>query len=92
MNQGEIEIDPHAVEYFRAMYDASVRYMDDVLGQFLAELETLGLADEATLILTSDHGEEFLEHGKMAHTQVYPESLLVPLLVVCPCKPAISKT
>jgi hypothetical protein len=84
VNQGEMEIDPDAVEYFRAMYDASVRYMDDVLGQFVAELEALGLADETTLILTSDHGEEFLEHGKMAHTQVYPESLLVPLLVVHP--------
>ena len=84
VNQGEMEIDPEAVEYFRAMYDASVRYMDDVVGQFLAELDTLGLMGETTLILTSDHGEEFLEHGKMAHTQVYPESLLVPLLVVHP--------
>jgi hypothetical protein len=84
VNKGEMEIDTEAVQYFRAMYDASVRYMDDVLGQFLAELEALGLADETTLILTSDHGEEFLEHGKMAHTQVYPESLLVPLLVVHP--------
>lgn len=88
VNQGDMAIDPQAVEYFRAMYDASVRYVDDVLGQFLVELETLGLAEETTLILTSDHGEEFLEHGKMAHTQVYPESLLVPLLVVHPLQTA----
>ncbi len=84
INQGEMEIDPETVEYFRAMYDASVRYMDDVLGRFVAELEALGLQDETTLIVTSDHGEEFFEHGKMAHTQVYPESVLVPLLVVHP--------
>ena len=84
VNGGELEIDSETAEYFRAMYDASVRYVDDVLGQFVSELETLGLLDNTTLIVTSDHGEEFLEHGRMAHTQVYPESLLVPLLVVHP--------
>jgi hypothetical protein len=36
------------------------------------------------VILTSDHGEEFLEHGKLVHEQVYHECLHVPLLVVRP--------
>jgi len=84
VNGGGLEITPVAVDYFRAMYDASIRYADDVLGRFVAELESTGLMNEITLILTSDHGEEFFEHGRMAHTQVYLESLLVPLLVVHP--------
>ena len=84
VNNGKLEISPATATYFRAMYDASVRYVDNVLGQFVAELDALGLTDDTTLIITSDHGEEFLEHGKMAHTQVYPESLFVPLLVVHP--------
>lgn len=84
VNQGELDVDTETIEYFRAMYDASVRYVDDVLGRFLVELESLGMLEDTTLILTSDHGEEFLEHGKVAHTQVYPESLYVPLLVVHP--------
>ncbi len=37
-----------------------------------------------TVIVTSDHGEEFLEHGKMVHAQVYQECVHVPLLVVGP--------
>lgn len=84
VNSGDLEISPETVEYFRAMYDASIRYTDDVLEGFLAEVKALGLMDEITLVVTSDHGEEFWEHSRMAHTQVYPESLLVPLLILHP--------
>ena len=84
VNSGDEEISAESVRYFRAMYDASVRYVDDILASFLEEMDSLGLRDETTLVLTSDHGEEFLEHGKLAHTQVYPESLWVPLLIVHP--------
>ena len=55
-----------------------------MLAGFWARLEALGLTDEITLIVTSDHGEAFYEHGKLAHTQVYPEDLMVPLIVVHP--------
>lgn len=87
VNQGELEISAETVEYFEAMYDASIRYVDDVLGDFIGALQSLELLRETTLVITSDHGEEFLEHGKMAHTQVYPESLLVPLLMWHPQQP-----
>ncbi|MCM2270002.1 MAG: sulfatase [Thermoanaerobaculia bacterium] len=70
-----------AAEYYRALYDAGVAYVDDVLGRFFGELERLGLADDTLVIVTSDHGEEFLEHGRYVHTQAYPESLHIPLLV-----------
>jgi arylsulfatase A-like enzyme len=84
VNKGELDISPEAVEYFRSMYDASIRYADDVLGRFVEEVEALDLMEVTTWVLTSDHGEEFQEHSKMAHTQVYPESLLVPLLMLHP--------
>lgn len=84
VNKGERTVSEESVRHFRAMYDASVRYVDDILAKFLLDLDELGLTNETTLILTSDHGEEFLEHGKVAHTQVYPESLWVPLLIVHP--------
>jgi arylsulfatase len=90
-NRGELEIDDETVRYFEAMYDASIRYADEVLGEFVAELERLGLRSETTLILTSDHGEEFREHGSLAHTQVYPECLRVPLLVLHPRQPVGSR-
>jgi len=83
-NFERIEIDPEVVERFSRRYDASVRYVDSVLEHFVTRLEASGLLAETTLVITSDHGEEFLEHGKLAHTQLYPESLAVPLLVVHP--------
>ena len=47
-------------------------------------LEALGVADDTTVIITSDHGEEFLDHGKLVHEQIYPEVVLVPLIVIHP--------
>ena len=84
INEGELDLSAEGLTYFEAMYDASVRYVDDVLGRFVAELTESGLLAETLLVVTSDHGEEFLEHGRMAHTQVYPECLEVPLLIVHP--------
>jgi arylsulfatase A-like enzyme len=82
VNDGRREIAPKVAEYFEALYDAQIRYTDDVLRSFFTGLTKLGLAADVTVIITSDHGEEFLEHGKLVHTQVYEENVHVPLLVV----------
>jgi len=87
-NRGRLRVAPGAVDWYRALYDASVRYVDGALERLVGELERLGLAEETTLVVTSDHGEEFLEHGRLAHTQIYPESLHVPLIVVPPRRAA----
>ncbi len=84
VNMGRHQVGPETVAFYRAQYDAEIRYLDAALASFVAELEALGLDRETTLILTSDHGEEFYEHGKLAHSQVYPETLHVPLLIVRP--------
>ncbi len=83
-NAGRLELADEAIDYYRDLYDGSIRYTDAILEEFIGELEALGLLDDSTLILTSDHGEEFAEHGKLGHTQVYPECLRVPLVVVHP--------
>jgi hypothetical protein len=83
-NLGRRTLAPRAVEYYRALYDAQIRYTDDVLRDFFGGLAALGLQDSVTVVLTADHGEEFLEHGKLVHEQVYPECLHVPLVVLRP--------
>ncbi len=83
-NRGENTITPEALEFYRASYDASIRYADDVLKSFFAELSQLGLDRDLTVVFTSDHGEEFLEHGRMAHGQIYRETLHVPLFFLHP--------
>jgi arylsulfatase A-like enzyme len=80
---GELLPQP-AVDHLTALYDAGIRQTDDVLRRFFADLERLGIAGEATVVVTSDHGEELQEHGRLNHTQLYREVLRVPLLVVHP--------
>lgn len=66
-------------------YDAGIRRTDDALQSFLQFLEKSGALDRSVLIITSDHGEEFAEHGRMGHGRaLYAESLRVPLLIRIP--------
>ncbi len=69
-----------------ALYDGEIRYTDEALiGPLVAKLKSLGLYDRTLLILLSDHGEEFYEHGSWMHTnQLYEESLRVPLIIKLP--------
>lgn len=77
-------LDQPTVDWLTALYDAGIRQTDDVLRQFFADLERLGLADQVTVIVTSDHGEELQDHGRLNHSQLYREVLRVPLLIVHP--------
>ena len=63
------------------LYNGEVAYTDRELGRLLAELDKLGLADSTIVVITADHGEEFLDHGgfEHGHTQ-YDELLHVPLI------------
>lgn len=69
------------IQLLRDWYAASVRFADDMLGQFL-EFYERELADDTILILTSDHGEQLGERGLWAHSHhLYDETLQVPLIV-----------
>jgi arylsulfatase A-like enzyme len=80
---------PDDLRHLRELYDAGIRQMDTELGRLIAFLREASLLDETLLIVTSDHGEEFADHGRMDHylTQ-YQEVLHVPLLVRGPGVPA----
>lgn len=82
------ELPPGTVEYFKALYDGSIRYADDQLAKFFAFLEKRGLADDLTVVLLSDHGEQFQEHGQFVHADIYNEVMHVPLIVLHPDLPA----
>ena len=70
------------------LYDAEIRQLDDALARFFASLEELGVANETLLIVTSDHGEEFLDHGDVLHGQtLHTEVVHVPLILVGPGVP-----
>jgi len=71
------------------VYDDSIKYLDHEIGCFLNELERSGIScDDTYIIFTSDHGEQFMEHGRVGHGLVYDEVLHVPLVI---CGPGIEK-
>jgi arylsulfatase A-like enzyme len=69
----------------RGLYDAEVRHTDHWIGVLLDELESRGLTDDTLVVVTSDHGEEFLEHGGTLHNgKLYEELVRIPLLMRVP--------
>ena len=70
--------------YLRDLYLAELAWTDLQLGRLFDELQARGEWDDLTVIVTSDHGEEFGEHGRYGHVQLYRETLRVPLLVKLP--------
>ncbi|TAJ24055.1 MAG: hypothetical protein EPO68_02115 [Planctomycetota bacterium] len=68
-----------------ALYDGEIAWVDTQVQRVLDALSARGIADDTLVILTSDHGEEFFEHGHKTHrTQLHPESLRVPLVMRWP--------
>ena len=72
-----------------AMYEANLAYVDEHLGKFVDGLKSRGLWDKTVLIVTADHGDEFLEHGHRFHgATLYEEMTHVPLVMHVPGLPA----
>jgi len=74
--------DPAKVELLRKLYNCHVREVDDYVHRFLLNLEKHDLLQDTVVILTSDHGDEFGEHGSLSHNdQLYSELIDVPLII-----------
>jgi arylsulfatase A-like enzyme len=73
------------VRWLLSQYAGEIRWTDDALGRFFAQLQRLGLWDDALVIVTADHGEEFFDHGEKGHkNNLHAETVRVPLLVKLP--------
>jgi arylsulfatase A-like enzyme len=78
--------DPELFNRIVDLYDGEIRYVDSQIRRVIQFLKDKGLYENTMIIITSDHGEEFMEHGAMAyhsHT-LYNELLLVPLIIKFP--------
>ncbi len=66
-------------------YERRIAYMDAEIGRLIADLRTSHSLDNTLFIVTSDHGEQFGEHGLIGHgNSLYMPLLRVPLLVRLP--------
>ncbi len=69
-----------------ALYDGEIARADHYIGRLIQTLRETGGFDDTAIIVTSDHGEEFLEHGGVEHGtgKVFDENIRVPLIVKLP--------
>jgi arylsulfatase A-like enzyme len=66
-------------------YDSEIWYTDRAIGRLLDKLEEIGIEDETAVVVLSDHGELFGEHGERGHgNSLFEEDIQIPLVVSSP--------
>ncbi len=77
----------------KALYDGDIKITDEYIGLLLQLLDKKGILHNSILVLTSDHGEAFGEHGKRLHHHTFfDEELYVPLVLVYPARVPAGRT
>ncbi|MET0388394.1 MAG: sulfatase [Polyangiales bacterium] len=72
-------------QYIEALYDGEISFHDRAFGAFVERLKRSGVYDKTLVIVTADHGEEFLDHKSWGHGHtVYQELLAVPFIARYP--------
>ena len=85
LSQGLLPTDEWMRRDLLSLYDAQVAEADRAFGALLDELRRRGLYENSIVVLVSDHGEEFEEHGHWEHGKtLYEEVLHVPMIVKLP--------
>ena len=80
-----IDLDDQELAFLEALYDTEIREVDAAIGELFAFLTERDLWDDTVVLVTSDHGEEFLDHGSLRHGyRLYDESVHVPLMIAVP--------
>jgi arylsulfatase A-like enzyme len=78
-------IDPRDLHHILALYDGEILYTDREVERLFREMKRIGVFEETLVVVTSDHGEEFLEHGAWEHQKtLYEEQLRIPLVMKLP--------
>jgi arylsulfatase A-like enzyme len=85
---GRMKLNDTDKRYLEALHDAEITQNDHYFGQFLADLKAMGILDETMIVVVSDHGDEFFEHGSAGHGHsTHQELVWVPLMFAGPGLP-----
>ena len=77
---------------FQDSYESCISYLDRQVGILVDEIERRGLLENTLVIVTSDHGDLFGEHGLFGHgNSLYRREVHVPLLVIPPSRQSTAK-
>lgn len=90
---GSFEIETEAeLRRARDLYDGEIFFADYLFGQLIEHLEQRGALDHTIILVTADHGEEFMDHGQVQHNALYEELIRIPMLIRHPGNPVGSRT
>jgi len=69
------------LNYLISRYNSEIRHVDFNLEKLTTRLQEMDILKDSLIVITSDHGEEFLEHGCFKHGyQLYDETIHIPLI------------
>jgi arylsulfatase A-like enzyme len=78
-------LSPDDIAYLISLYDSEIAFTDHHIGAVLAELDRQGVLADTIVIVTADHGEEFMERGWLGHSiTLHHELIRVPLIMKLP--------
>jgi arylsulfatase A-like enzyme len=80
--------DKSDMEYVRILYDSEIYELDQDFRSLLATIEEQNLTENTIIVITSDHGEELMEHGSVDHGSLYEECTHIPLIIKAATLPA----
>ncbi len=76
---------PSDVKYVRMLYDTKLKLLDNKMGSVLQKLNSKQLSENTITVITSDHGENFGEHGFFTHiADFHSEVFYIPLIIKSP--------
>lgn len=85
INDGLIELSNADREKMIARHDGGIAELDHQIGVLIEELRGRGLLENTVILLTSDHGEELFDHGRVGHGgTLFEEVVRVPFLIRLP--------
>jgi hypothetical protein len=85
IKKGTLKVNDTDKAYLEALHNAEITQSDTAFGVFLADLKAAGLYDTSVVIVISDHGDEFWDHGDCGHAQAPHQELVhVPFMIHAP--------
>jgi len=85
IRNGYIRPSKSQIEFMKIRYDQEIYFNDKSFGELVNVMKNYGIYDNSVIIFTSDHGEEFFEHGGVAHgLTLYNDQIKIPLVIKMP--------
>jgi arylsulfatase A-like enzyme len=78
----DLHLSKEDVNQLIALYDAEIAYFDSQFERLISGLKELGVLKNSIIVITSDHGDELMDHGGLGHGHtLFDELILIPLII-----------